>query len=172
MKPRLMLAVLVAVCAIGGAAAPAEAQQVVFVVRHAAPPVLRSMDVIKDETPLSETGRDRAVQLANSLRDAGITVIYATDTVRTVQTAEPIAKQLGLPIRQVPRRDVEGLVQRLRSDHRSDRVLVVTHWNTLPATLQALGHPVEVKIAQAARDEIFVLVPVEAKPPVVVHMRY
>lgn len=151
---------------------PAGAQEVVFVVRHASPPAFLSLDQIKDDTPLSESGRKRAEALATTLKDAGITAIYATDALRTVQTAEPLAKRLGLPIRQVPRRDIDGLVERLRGEHAHGRVLVVDHWNTLPPTLKALGYPRDVRIKRDARDEIFVVVPVPGSAPVVIHMRY
>ena len=172
MRYRTTITAFVAVFISTWLLSPAKAQEVVFVVRHASPPAFLSMDQVKDDTPLSESGRQRAEALASSLREAGITAIYATDALRTVQTAEPLAKKLGLPIHQVPRRDIDGLVKRLGSDHAKDRVLIINHWNTLPPTLKAFGHPVDVKIEQTARDEIFVVVPAAGKPPVVIHLRY
>ncbi|MGQ0677619.1 MAG: histidine phosphatase family protein [Rhodospirillales bacterium] len=172
MHRKVVLTLLIAVFGFSWGSPPIAAQEVIFVVRHASPPELLSMDQIKDDTPLSESGHKRAEDLASSLKDAGITAIYATDTLRTVQTAKPIAKQLGLPIRQVSRNDIQGLVTRLRADHAKDRVLVINHWNTLPPTLKALGHPVNVKIQRTARDEIFVVVPIANKPPAVIHLRY
>jgi hypothetical protein len=79
---------------------------------------------------------------------------------------------LGLSIHQIPRRDVEGLVARLRSEHSKDRVLVVGHFNTVPRILKALGHTVEVKIEPTVVDEIFVVVPATGTAPVFIHLRY
>ncbi|MBI4193881.1 MAG: histidine phosphatase family protein [Betaproteobacteria bacterium] len=131
-----------------------------------------SIDQIPVDTPLSETGHQRAKELASRLRGAGITAIYATDALRTVQTAEPLAKMLNLQIRQIPRKDTAALVSRLRGEHQKDRVLVVSHWNNLPEVLKALGHPVEVKLERRAYDEIFVVVPGNAKQPLVVQFHY
>jgi broad specificity phosphatase PhoE len=151
---------------------PAGAQEVVFVVRHGSPPALLSLDELRDDTPLSETGTQRAGILASRLKEAGISAIYATEALRTVQMAEPLARMLGLSIHQIPRRDVEGLVARLRSEHSKDRVLVVGHFNTVPRILKALGHTVEVKIERTAYDEIFVVVPATGTAPVFIHLRY
>ena len=54
------------------------AQEVIFVVRHSDPPSTLNLDEILDETPLSESGQKRAKLLAERLKDAGITAIYAT----------------------------------------------------------------------------------------------
>ena len=48
------------------------AQEVVFVVRHSDPPATLSLDEILDETPLSDSGQQRAKMLAERLKDAGI----------------------------------------------------------------------------------------------------
>lgn len=99
------------------------AQEAVFVVRHSDPPSTLSFDEILDETPLSESGQQRAEMLAGRLKDAGITAIYATETRRTVETAEPLAKALGLEIRVHTYNDSEGLVHILCSEHAEDRAL-------------------------------------------------
>jgi hypothetical protein len=54
------------------------AQEVVFVVRHSDPPATLSFDEILDATPLSDSGQQRAKMLAERLKDAGITAIYAS----------------------------------------------------------------------------------------------
>lgn len=49
-------------------------------------------------TPLSELGVQQAEKTAKVLAKEGINVIYTSDLHRAVQTAEPLAKLLGLPI--------------------------------------------------------------------------
>jgi probable phosphoglycerate mutase len=49
-------------------------------------------------TPLSELGREQAEKAAKVLAKEGINVIYTSDLLRAVQTAEPLAKLLGIPI--------------------------------------------------------------------------
>ena len=49
-------------------------------------------------TPLSELGQQQAEKTAKVLAKEGINAIYSSDLVRAVQTAEPLAKLLNLPI--------------------------------------------------------------------------
>ncbi len=53
-------------------------------------------------TPLSDLGRRQAEMTANALAKEGISAIYSSDLPRAVETAEPLAKLLGLPIHQSP----------------------------------------------------------------------
>ena len=68
-------------------AQPASAQRTVFVVRHAE----KQSESNEPGVPLSEAGRARANRLAAYLKNAGVTAIYSTDFVRTLETAEPLA---------------------------------------------------------------------------------
>lgn len=148
------------------------AQEAVFVVRHSDPPPFLNLDEIKDETPLSESGQQRAKMLAERLKDAGITAIYATQARRTVETAEPLAKALGVEVRVHSYEDTDGLVHRIRSEHGGDRVLVVGHWSTIPLILKALGDPEEIKIERSEYDNLFVVIPEGAEAPTVLHLHY
>jgi broad specificity phosphatase PhoE len=148
------------------------AQDAVFVVRHSDPPQFLSLDEIQDETPLSESGQQRATMLAERLKDAGITAIYATQARRTVETAQPLAKILGLEIRVHSYEDTDGLVHLLRSEHGDDRVLVVGHWSTIPEILKAFGDPRDIKIERSAYDNLFVVIPKGAEVPTVLHLHY
>ena len=69
-------------------AQPAAAQRAVFVVRHAE----KQSESNEPGVPLSEAGRARANKLAALLKSAGVTAIYSTDFVRTLETAEPLAR--------------------------------------------------------------------------------
>lgn len=149
-----------------------EAQEAIFLVRHSDPPAMLSLDEILDETPLSESGQQRAKILAERLKDAGITAIYASQARRTVETAEPLAKALGLEIRVHSYEDTDGLVHLLRSEHGGDRVLVVGHWSTIPEILKAFGDPKEIKIERSAYDNLFVIIPKGAGSPTVLHLHY
>ncbi len=51
-------------------------------------------------TPLSDLGREQAEKTANALAREGIDVIYSSDLDRAVQTAEPLAKLLDIPVHQ------------------------------------------------------------------------
>ena len=51
-------------------------------------------------TPLSDLGREQAEKTAKMLANEGVDAIYSSDLLRAVQTAEPLAQLLNLPIHQ------------------------------------------------------------------------
>jgi hypothetical protein len=64
---------------------------VIVVVRHA-----NKAAEPTDDPPLTQAGLKRAEDLAQALRNAGVTAIITTELHRTRETAEPLAKALGL----------------------------------------------------------------------------
>ena len=161
----------IATCALAWSLS-ASAQEVIFVVRHSDPPQYLSFDEIQDDTPLSESGQQRAKMLAELLKDAGITAIYGTQALRTVETAGPLAKTLGLEVQVHSYDDTDGLIRLLRSDHSEDRVLVVGHWSTIPLIIKALGYPQDIEIERSAYDNLFVVIPNGDTAPTVLHLHY
>jgi len=143
-----------------------EAQQAIFLVRHA------EQSVETDDPELTEAGKKRAKALAFVLKDAGINVIYTTERRRAIQTAEPTEKMLNIESRRLALRDLDGLVAQLRNQHTHHRILVVTHSLALPRLLKALGHPAEVTIPLHEYDNLFVLVPKSEGSPMVLRLRY
>lgn len=144
---------------------PASAQEVVYVVRHAE-------QVKGTENPhLTMAGRQRAQLLAKFLDDAGITAVYSSHASRTVQTATPTATMAGVQVSQVPRADTAALIERIRREQPTGRVLVVGHSETVPQILAGLGHPTPITIDKADYDNVFVVVPREGTAPLVVRQR-
>lgn len=139
--------------------AVAAAQQLVIVVRHAeradggTPPMGGTAD-----PPLSAAGKTRADKLATMLSSSGVTAIYATEFVRTQQTAAPVAAALKLTTTIKSSSDTAALVDELKTKHAHDIVLIVGHSNTVPAIIKALGGPT-VTVADDEYDKLFVLVP-------------
>jgi len=157
------LVVTVWIAALAGVAS---GQQAIFLVRHAE----KATDSNDSGVALSEAGIARANRLAGMLKAAGITAIYATDTVRARQTAEPLAKAAGLEIRIYAPKEI--LVDRLRKEEPRGVVLVVGHSNTVPQILAALGDPGKVEIPASQYDDLFVVVPRAGGPPSVVRLKY
>ena len=143
-----------------------EAQQVIFLVRHA------EQSVESEDPELTEVGKKRAKALASMLKDAGINAIFTTERTRAIQTAEPVARSLSMESKRLPLRDLDGLISRLRTQHAQDRVLVVSHSLVLPRLLKALGHPAEVTIAPKEYDNVFVIIPKNRDNPMILRLRY
>jgi probable phosphoglycerate mutase len=154
--------------ALGLLSAPclADAQHVVFLVRHA------EQASGSDDPPLTETGQRRAKALVTVLKDAGLTAIYVSELQRTLQTAEPLAQALQIEPTRLHRRDIEGLLGQLRTQHADGRVLIVSHSLTIPRVLKAFGHPEEVVIEREEYDRLFVIVSKPTGPPLVFVLRY
>ena len=144
----------------------ADAQPVIFLLRHAEP----SVEV--EDPPLTELGQRRAMALATLLKDAGINTIYTSDRKRAIQTAEPIARLLNIESRRLPIRDRDGLISRLRAHAAHDRVLVISHSLAVPYLLKALGHPADITIAPKEFDDLFVILPKSDSAPIVLRLHY
>jgi broad specificity phosphatase PhoE len=54
------------------------------------------------DRPLTERGRHQAAELAERLADVELDAIYSSDLLRAVETAEPVAKRLGLRLQTLP----------------------------------------------------------------------
>lgn len=165
---------LVVTVLLSAAASFADAQRAIILVRHAE----KASDSNEPGVPLSEAGRARAERLARMLSRAGVTAIYATDTNRARQTAEPLAKALKLEIRTYSARDAAGklapriLVDRLDKDDAPGIALVVGHQNTVPDDIAALGSRDKIEIGDRDFDDLFLVVPKSDGPPTVVRLKY
>jgi broad specificity phosphatase PhoE len=151
-------------------ARPAAAQPTVFLVRHAeradasaGPPKMAT------DPDLSPAGHVRAESLATTLKDAGITAVFATEFKRNQQTAAPIAKALGLTVTTIKAADEAQLVKELAA--LKSNALVIGHSNTVPRIMKALGAPPAPDIPDGEFDNLYVLT--RTQPSVVVlHLRY
>ena len=144
----------------------ARAQEAVLLVRHG-----QKADT-SDDPPLSAAGEARAKALANHMKLAGLTAIYASDRRRTQLTAAPTAEALALKVNVHPAKDTAGLVARLAREQPGGRVLVIGHSNTLPAIVAAYGVREKIEIADDDFDNLFVIVPKKDGPPLLLRLRW
>ena len=88
---------------------------------------------------LAEAGKQRAKRWAKTLRAAGVTMVYVTELGRTQQTAAPLAKALGLKVKQYGSRKSREFANSLRDLEADQVAVVVGHSNTVPQMVQQLG---------------------------------
>ena len=151
-----------------GCASAVDAQQAIFVLRHAERVEYESPDGV-----LSEAGEARARVLARLLGDAGVTAIYISDRKRTSQTAQPLAELLHITPTVVSGQDqVEATLRLVRAGDRDGIVVIVGHSNTVPRFLKALGYSDEVAIGEREHDDIFVVLPLTNGRATVVRLNY
>lgn len=138
---------------------------VVVLVRHA------EKDASGSDPALTVAGAARAELLASMLKDAGVTTIFATATVRTRGTAAPLAALRHLDVV-----DIDKDLTRVRAQvlAAGRRTLIVGHSNTVPGIIAALGGPSDIAIADNEFDAFFVLtIPREsASAPTLLTLRY
>ncbi len=144
------------------------ARQAVFVVRHAERADAGMAAGTVADPDLSDAGRARAEALAAMLKDARIAAIYVTEFKRTRQTADPLARRLGIEPIVVSSKDTNGLVAQLKSAN--GNVLVVGHSNTVPAIAKALGTDEHIAIGDAEFDNLLIVTP--GATPSVLRLRY
>ena len=95
------------------------------------------IDSSKDINPgLSQLGLQRANSLQKIIESidvvTGVDAIYATQLRATQETAEPVSKNLSLPINLIDATDIEGLIKIIMDKHKGKIILIVTHHDTLP----------------------------------------
>jgi 2,3-bisphosphoglycerate-dependent phosphoglycerate mutase len=73
--------------------------QELFLIRHAQPDRASSIKYdVEPGPPLTETGRRESIQAAQWLATRGLEYLFSSPFARTVETADTIVDQLGLPI--------------------------------------------------------------------------
>lgn len=149
------VAFIFAVCALPGAAFsqsdPCDgAATTILVVRHA--------DRAGQADSLTTAGVWRAEILAHVAGAAGVKAIYHSDTRRTRQTAEPLAKELGLTPIVYTTKENDTLVERIFAEHEGETVLVVGHSNTVPTIIATAGGPKIADLPDDEFDKLFVVV--------------
>jgi broad specificity phosphatase PhoE len=135
----------------------------VYLVRHAEKAAEPAAD-----PPLLEAGTKRAEGLARMLGKAGIKTIYTSQYLRTKQTAEPLAKRLGIaptviPVkmsamnqRELSPQYLTEMAERVYSNS-GGAVLIVGHSNTIPEIIKALGGDIAPAIEETVFDDLFVV---------------
>lgn len=140
---RALFVVAIAGCATAATPAPAppageHGETIVYLVRHA-----EKSTENPSNPDLSARGYVRADSLASQLREAGINVIITTHFRRTIQTAQPLARQRGITPEVITNGGstadhVDSVAAAVRR-HLGSRILVVGHSNTVGRIAEALG---------------------------------
>lgn len=167
----LLLALVLAACTPAPpppAAAPrAAGTTTVFVVRHAE----RASETDRDPD-LSAAGQARAAALAETLADAGVVGVFATEYRRTQQTAAPLAARLGVPVQRYDGADPASIARTVRDRYSGVPVLLVGHSNTVRSLVRALGGTADGDLASHEYDDLYIVLIPPSGPVHTVHARY
>jgi broad specificity phosphatase PhoE len=123
---------------------------VAFLVRHA-----EKADLSEDPE-LSDSGKERALELIKILRSANIEYVHSSDFIRTRETAAPTAEKFGLTIEIYDPSDLETLAGKLRD--KGGNHLVVGHSGSTPQMAGLLGGDPVSEINEAVEyDRLYIV---------------
>lgn len=129
----------------------------IFLVRHA------EKTTEATDPSLTDAGQARAEALADRLVDEGITHIHSTDTIRTRDTAGPLAKRIGLTLALYDGGDLPAMAAKLKA--MPGRHLVVGHSNTTPQLTELLGGDGGTPIVEATEyDRLYIVTMTPGEP--------
>lgn len=149
----LLAFITLASCATAQGAPP---PTVVVIVRHA-----DKATTPADDPPLTATGVERAQALATLLMDAKVSVVMHTPTVRTRETARPVAEKFGLTPVVLPLGPAAvhaSAVAEAVRQHPGRTIVVVGHSNTIMRYIAALGGPTRPDLCDHQYDGIYTLI--------------
>ena len=104
---------------------------------------------------MTKAGQQRAILLAAWLKGKDITDIWSSGYQRTIDTAQPLASELGLLLNIYDPRDQAVLVGRLLA--RQDNTLVVGHSNTIPELARLLCECAVADMEETEYDRLIVI---------------
>jgi 2,3-bisphosphoglycerate-dependent phosphoglycerate mutase len=130
---KLLLLLVIIICSISAAIAQATT---VYIVRHAEKDLSDSN--VKDPK-LTIEGLKRANDLNTTLEKEKIAAVYSTDYIRTIQTADPVAKRIKKKITIYDPTNITDLVTTVKNQYNGKTVLIVGHSNTVLPMVRAFG---------------------------------
>lgn len=124
-----------------------------YVVRHAEKQA--QGPGMTSDVPLSPQGELRAALLARQLGGKKIAVIYSTKTQRTINTAKPLADELGLNIITYGPRPDSNFIKLLLGQRKN--ILIVGHSNTVDEIVNGLMKKkvIPADLPETAYDNLF-----------------
>ena len=111
---------------------------------------------------LTDEGAKRAMALQKMLSSvdvvSGIDVIFATQHRATQETAEPISRNIDVPITIVDTEDIEQLISNIISNHKGEIILVITPPEVLPELVVELQGSKKINpLSLKALDQLFIV---------------
>jgi phosphohistidine phosphatase SixA len=145
-----------------------------IMVRHA------EEDRSKEEIPLTDAGRKRAVELASVLRQVKIDAVFSTKLIRARATAAPTAEEKGLAIQIYDYKDyteLPAVVDGILEKNKGKTVLIAGHSDDVPLMVNIMrkefapgkGMP---PMGKAVYDNLYVVIMPEKGTSTFLELKY
>lgn len=119
----------------------ATAGGVLHLIRHGAAGNRSAWEGDDHDRPLTDKGRRQAESLAEELGEVGVTRVLSSPYLRCIQTVEPLATRLGVPVDTHPAL-AEGpdrkAIAELLAEVEGSTVVMSSHGDVIPAALERL----------------------------------
>ncbi len=115
----------------------------IYWVRHAE----KDLSDSSDNPPLTEKGRERAIDLRNLMDSIRIAAIYSTSYDRNIQTVMPLASDKGLDIQSYEAHQWETLLDTIPTAYAGKSVVICGHGDNILPMIQSFG-------VETDRDEL------------------
>jgi broad specificity phosphatase PhoE len=130
-----------------------------------------------DDPPLTNDGERRARDLAATVADARVSMVIATQFLRSQATAKPVADAahqttVVVPATADPKAHAAAVAEKVRSAPAGGTVVIIGHSNTVPLVIEALGGPKMQDLCDAEYANLFVLEMSASGPPKLIRSRY
>ena len=114
------------------------------------------------EVSLTPAGTARAQNLLGALEDSGVGAVYVTQYRRTCETAKRVFENQGIvptvfPVGENRQQFAADLAAEILRNERGRVVLVVSHSDTVPMIIEALGAGTVPPIAESDYDNLFIV---------------
>lgn len=125
---------------------------VVYLVRHAE----KDLADTTDNPALTPAGQARAQQLAKTLQDVPVDLIYSTRYQRNLHTVQPLADRHHLEVSLYEWHDYDNMLQAIQEKHTGKTVVVCGHGDNLLPIIRRLGaEPPVDSLAGQEYDKLF-----------------
>jgi broad specificity phosphatase PhoE len=104
---------------------------------------------------LTDLGKQRAITIADLLREKPVTHVFSTPYTRTRQTATPTAIAHGLEIEEYDPSEAEKMVSKLKT--LTGTILVTGHSNTIPGLVNLLTGETFADLDESVYDHVFIV---------------
>jgi broad specificity phosphatase PhoE len=86
-----------------------------------------------------------------------VSALYATQFLRTQQTVKPLADELGLQVRTLDAKDLDGLLGQILGENHGQTVVVAGHSDTVPMLVEKLTGETPPPIEETEYDNLYVV---------------
>ncbi|MBT8231859.1 MAG: histidine phosphatase family protein [Saprospiraceae bacterium] len=138
---------------------------IIYLVRHA--------EKVGKLDSLSEKGVQRTKDLKNTMGQANLDAVFSTKYERTMNTAQPISKALGLTTINYDPSKLTDLVELVKNEYQGKRILIVGHSNTTPSLANLFVPGAELpNISESEYDKLYNIIYNQCCPSALIELGY